>query len=290
MTYLASILIGITAFFGGIFHHSSQYDGSNPSNEVHFGTTGYPSALDTTTNLPNPASTDSVATVSHSALHTNENLAIIASETKLGTGASTPVNNSIFTGTGSGLSGWSTSATSSNFSATNFLTASSTMGSTSIITLLARNSTTTNFSSSNLASTTNFRANSEIVGDSNIGNLTVTSCSGCSTGASTIYSATTTNNLLFKTLNLVAGDVVNFQYWTNQSSNACGSMSYRISSPWSVGTTTVADNNSCVSVPSGGAGYMFLATTTETVTFASNGNSSLWMRIELQHTTFNLQF
>lgn len=215
MNYLASILIGITTFFGGIFNHtpsSSQYDGSNPVNTIHLGSTGFPTAIDTTTNLPNPGATDSVATVSHSALHTNENLAIIASETKLGIGASTPTNNTIFVGNGVGSSAFSSSATSSNFLATNFTTASSTMGSTSVQTLLAGQATSTNlYVSNNLstlgtASSTTLNANS-----SSIGTLTVGSCVGCSSNSS--VSTTSLQVLATTTLSgIPSSSVINFLF------------------------------------------------------------------------------
>ena len=44
----------------------------------------------------------------HDAVHTNHSGAIIALETKVGTGSSTAVANSVLAGTGSGTSGWST--------------------------------------------------------------------------------------------------------------------------------------------------------------------------------------
>ena len=48
--------------------------------------TSYPTSIDNGTNLPDPVSTDTLASVPHSALHKNVNDAIKAIETKLGTG------------------------------------------------------------------------------------------------------------------------------------------------------------------------------------------------------------
>lgn len=66
----------------------------------------YPTSLDTSTTLPNPASTDTVANVNHAGLHDNENAAIIATQTKVGIGASTPVVSTLLFGTGTGTSAW----------------------------------------------------------------------------------------------------------------------------------------------------------------------------------------
>lgn len=66
----------------------------------------FPASLDTTTTLPNPTGTSTQASPDHASLHTNENVAIIAVETKVGTGASTPTNNNLLVGTGTGTSAW----------------------------------------------------------------------------------------------------------------------------------------------------------------------------------------
>jgi len=55
--------------------------------------TSYPTSIDTGTNLPDPLSTDTLATVSHSTLHKNVNDAIKAIETKLGTGTTIAAAN-----------------------------------------------------------------------------------------------------------------------------------------------------------------------------------------------------
>jgi hypothetical protein len=64
----------------------------------------FPASLDTTSTLPNPSGTDKQNNPDHGALHTAENQAIIALEAKVGTGASTPVVNTILFGTGTGTS------------------------------------------------------------------------------------------------------------------------------------------------------------------------------------------
>lgn len=76
----------------------------------------FPTSKDDATSLPNPGGTDKQNSPDHAALHTAENGAIIAVETKLGTGASTPVANTFLFGTGVGASAW-TQATSAQIAA-----------------------------------------------------------------------------------------------------------------------------------------------------------------------------
>lgn len=258
MNYLASILIGALTFIGGLFPHANTYDAGG--HNLRLGAISFPTSLDA---LTNPGATDSVATVSHSAQHANANDAIEALEAKLGIGASTATNNTIFVGNGTGSSGFSTSATSTNFLATNLTTASTTMGSTSVQTLLAARATTTDLYISNLASTTEVRANKATVGMGVINNLTVTTCSGCGSAGviPIIYIATSTTNRFFdKRLTLNAGDVVTWGCASQQNADS-GVLSFRITSPWSTTTTTPLSANSSPS-------YAFNATTTETVEFA----------------------
>ncbi len=66
----------------------------------------YPTTLDTGATLPTPNTTDKTNSPSHSALHGATNVAVIATETKIGTGASTPVANTLLFGTGVGTSAW----------------------------------------------------------------------------------------------------------------------------------------------------------------------------------------
>lgn len=66
----------------------------------------FPTSVDNGTSLPNPSASSAPNNPSHAGLHDNENAAIIALETKLGTGASTPTNNNFLVGTGTGTSAW----------------------------------------------------------------------------------------------------------------------------------------------------------------------------------------
>lgn len=66
----------------------------------------YPGAVDDGTTLPNPSSTSKTNSPSHASLHDVSNDAIKAVETKLGTGASTPVANTLLRGSGTGTSAW----------------------------------------------------------------------------------------------------------------------------------------------------------------------------------------
>lgn len=66
----------------------------------------FPTALDTSSTLPKPTSGQFTNSPSHAGAHTNESAAIIAVETKLGTGASTPTVSNFLVGTGTGTSAW----------------------------------------------------------------------------------------------------------------------------------------------------------------------------------------
>lgn len=70
----------------------------------------FPGALDTGVSLPNPGATDKTNSPSLSSGQTVENGAIIAIETKLGTGASTPSSSNLLVSTGTGTSAWSKAA------------------------------------------------------------------------------------------------------------------------------------------------------------------------------------
>ena len=72
--------------------------------------TNYPGSLDTSTQQPSPSASTEMddSGFEHDAVHTNHSGAIIALETKVGTGSSTAVADSVLAGTGSGTSGWST--------------------------------------------------------------------------------------------------------------------------------------------------------------------------------------
>lgn len=68
--------------------------------------TAYPAALDTATQLPSPGSGDPTNNPSHAGLHDNVSGALIAVETKIGTGSSTASSGQVFRGTGTGISAW----------------------------------------------------------------------------------------------------------------------------------------------------------------------------------------
>ena len=75
--------------------------------------TNYPGSLDTSTQQPSPSSSTEMddSGFEHDVVHTNHSGAIIAVETKVGTGSSTPVASSVLGGTGSGTSAWTTTPT-----------------------------------------------------------------------------------------------------------------------------------------------------------------------------------
>ena len=74
--------------------------------------TNYPGSLDTSTQQPSPTATTEMAVpgFEHDVVHTNHSGAIIALETKVGTGSSTAAANSVLAGTGAGTSAWTTGA------------------------------------------------------------------------------------------------------------------------------------------------------------------------------------
>lgn len=77
------------------------------------GTSDFPTSLDTTTNLPVASGLSGVeldgdgnANKVHSNLHGTTDTAVVAIETKMGTGASTPTSGNVLRGTGTGTSAW----------------------------------------------------------------------------------------------------------------------------------------------------------------------------------------
>ncbi len=73
----------------------------------------FPNSLDNISNLPdNTVDTSPLSNPDHATLHNNISDAIIATETKLGTGASIASTDTILIGTGSGTSEWATTAPS----------------------------------------------------------------------------------------------------------------------------------------------------------------------------------
>ncbi len=185
MNFIIAGILGVVLMIGSVV--PSPYDSwlSRTSGKF-FGTTAFPTALDT---LTNPSGTDSVATVSHSGQHSNANDAIEALEAKLGTGASTAVSNSLFTGTGSGASGWSTNPTVTGLTLTNLLaTGSTTLQNFTFLNATGTAATTTNFYSGIVTAAKIFGT------DTVLTNLVVTSCTGCvALGGGTISSFSTTS-------------------------------------------------------------------------------------------------
>ena len=75
--------------------------------------TNYPGSLDTATQQPSPSSTTDLDATGyeHDVVHTNHSGAIIAVETKLGSGDFTASNNAVLVGTGTSASQWTTTPT-----------------------------------------------------------------------------------------------------------------------------------------------------------------------------------
>lgn len=67
----------------------------------------YPTSLDNGTTLPNPSAGNFTNSPSHASLHGTANTAVIALETKLGLGSSTPSGTNLLVSTGAGTSAWS---------------------------------------------------------------------------------------------------------------------------------------------------------------------------------------
>lgn len=110
--------------------------------------TNYPTSLDNGTSLPYPSSTDDTNSPSLAGGQDNQNDALIAVETKLGTGSSTPSGTYALVSTGTGTSSWSLATPASTIvgiSDTQTLTNK---------TIDAANNTITNLSGSDLASNT----------------------------------------------------------------------------------------------------------------------------------------
>ena len=75
--------------------------------------TNFPSSLDSATQQPSPSASDAMdaSGKEHHTVHTNHSTALIALETKVGTGDSNATANAVLIGTGSGTSAWDTSPT-----------------------------------------------------------------------------------------------------------------------------------------------------------------------------------
>jgi len=75
--------------------------------------TNFPGSLDTATQQPSPSSTTDLDATGyeHDVVHTNHSGALIAVETKLGSGDFTASNNAVLVGTGTSASQWTTTPT-----------------------------------------------------------------------------------------------------------------------------------------------------------------------------------
>ena len=75
--------------------------------------TNFPGSLDTATQQPAPSSTTDLDATGyeHDVVHTNHSGALIAVETKLGSGDFTASNNAVLVGTGTSASQWTTTPT-----------------------------------------------------------------------------------------------------------------------------------------------------------------------------------
>lgn|SRR3990167_1792012 len=156
MNYLIALIVGALALVGSWFINppNSNYDGLKPEERIIVGATNFPSSLDA---LTNPSGTDSVSTVSHSGQHSNANDSIEAIESKIGTGASTPVSGTVFVGDGSGTSRWSTFATTTSIYSTNILaTGSTTLSDFTFLNATGTAATTTSLAITGVASTSQF--------------------------------------------------------------------------------------------------------------------------------------
>jgi hypothetical protein len=99
--------------------------------------TNYPGSLDTGTEQPSPSASTEMddAGFEHDVVHTNHSGAIIALETKVGTGSSTAAANSVLAGTGAGTSGWTTTPTVVDLTATGNVDITGTLAVDGIVTL-----------------------------------------------------------------------------------------------------------------------------------------------------------
>jgi C1q domain len=115
----------------------------------------FPGSIDNGSSLPNPAAGNFTNSPSLSNIDSQQNSAIIAIESKLGTGASTPTNNTFLVGNGTGTSAWSNTVpagtvvgTSDSQTLTNKTLTSPTITSPTITNATISTDTITGFSSS----------------------------------------------------------------------------------------------------------------------------------------------
>lgn len=193
MKYFLSVLLVVVVGSGYfLIPKDASYDAG--SNDIKVGAISYPSSLDS---LTNPLPGDSVAVVSHSAQHANENDAIEALEAKLGVTSSTALVNSVLTGNGSGSSIWSTFATTSSIYSTNITAiGSTTLQNFSFLNATGTQATTTNLTVSSVTSSVLSTNATGGIGAVTIGSGLLYSGNTLSvtTGSSVFYVSTSTSS------------------------------------------------------------------------------------------------
>lgn len=218
---LVSIGLAFPNLYGSILDTISR---------TRFGSVSFPTSLDS---LENPTPTQSVATAkSHSQQHSDANDAIEALEGKMGIGASTPTNGTVFYGNGSGSSAWSASPSLTGLTLSgqgifgSFISnASSTI--TGGLTITG-NSTTTN-ATSTIGAFTNYATSTKWfgggLGSCSGGNFItwvsgVFGCEAQSGGATIVNSyATSSNADLNHSVSVILNDQV--KIWGNQQRTNC---------------------------------------------------------------------
>lgn len=207
------------------------YDGPGANDGLVLGVAAsFPTSLYSVADI-NP--TDPVNNPSHSTRHNQAVAEIVALQTKMGIGASTPIADSIFVGNGSGTSAWSTFATTTRFTAANFVaTGSTTLQNFTFVNATGTSATTTNLfsttaSSTNLSFTTGNGGNLTSTGivrgnnlwadaSSTLQNFTYVNATGTSATTTNLFAtnASTTNH------NIVTANINNL---TVGSCTGCGS-------------------------------------------------------------------
>lgn len=204
MKLIISTIILISGLIGGIFYGKSDvskgYLYDNGADNVSFGAINYPTSLDS---LTNPSATDSVATVSHSAQHSNANDAIEALEAKARIDGDISNGTQLFASNGTN-SGWTSFASGTQAYFTNFFaTGSSTLQNFAFINATGTAATTTN-SFATTASSTNLYGAALITCNSNNFLQWAAGKFGCGTisasGVTNVFSTTTTAAMATTTL------------------------------------------------------------------------------------------
>lgn len=143
--------------------------------------TNFPGALDNGTSLPYPNALSARNSPSLAGLSDNQNDAIIAVQTKIGTGASTPSGSNLLVSTGTGTSAWSKAAptgtivgTTDSQILTNKILTSPTINSPTITNASITADTITGFTTSNTGSIYGLSVTTGTIGTSGIAANAVT--------------------------------------------------------------------------------------------------------------------